>query len=306
MNHVFERLLAPIFFAILGFLAGRLVKTRAIEVGNLLVYFLSPLLIFATLSSADLAPSDLAAPLIAYVTCGLLGFTARKTAVWLKVTKDPLDANLFGLLGGSANNGYFGLPVALALFGESGIARMMLYGFGFVLFENTLGYYWMARARFGFRESLARLIGLPSLYAFFLAVACNFAGLHIPESLRNSITPINTSIRAAYVLLGMMLVGIGISQMGLASGKKQGRFLLHALSHKFVVWPVAVLGIRAVLRSVGYLSELDHSILLLLSLMPMPANSVAFAATLGLKTESVALAVAASTLTAILVLSLVF
>ena len=65
----------------------------------------------------------------------------------------------------------------------------MLSALGFILFENSFGFYLAARSRYSARESLRTVLRLPSLYATLLAVALNFAYLYpvltgspIPES----------------------------------------------------------------------------------------------------------------------------
>ena len=46
--------------------------------------------------------------------------------------------NLLALAAGTANTGYFGVPVAIELFGEGIIGILVVAIFGFTVFENSL------------------------------------------------------------------------------------------------------------------------------------------------------------------------
>jgi len=59
---------------------------------------------------------------------------------------------------------------------------------GFVLYENTLGFYIVARANFSIKESIRKVLKLPTIYAFLLGVLLNIGGIEFGEIMSNTIT----------------------------------------------------------------------------------------------------------------------
>ncbi len=57
-----------------------------------------------------------------------------------KFLENPLS-NILAFATGSGNTGYFGIPVGIALFGEKVLPVFIIAGFGFILFENSLGFF---------------------------------------------------------------------------------------------------------------------------------------------------------------------
>ena len=192
---------------------------------------------------------------------------------------------------GSGNTGYFGLPVALFLFGEASVPTAIIAGFGMVLFENTLGFFVTARGHHTAKESLIRVLKLPTLYAFTLAIILNFLGFRLQKPW----TDLALNFRGAYAILGMMLIGLGVAT--LTTFKVNLRFSALSFFFKFLIGPTLIYSLIFLDRSMFHIfSENIHSIAMLMAIVPLPANAVAIATELNTEPETVGMTVLLSTL----------
>jgi predicted permease len=114
----------------------------------------------------------------------------------------------------------------------------------------------------------------------------------------SGIVDLATSVRGAYTVLGMMLIGLGMA--GIKSFRMDWKFLAATFFAKFIVWPL-VTGV-IILFDLKYLHFFDsdiHKVMFLLSVVPMAANTVALATELKAEPEKAATAVLLSTLFAL-------
>jgi predicted permease len=101
----------------------------------------------------------------------------------------------------------------------------------------------------------------------------------------------------------MMLVGLALAD--LRTLRLDARFLGFALAYKHLVWPALAFSLIAFDRAGPRLFDtLAASGLWIASLLPMAANTVAFAALFDAEPEKTSLAVVASTLLAVALLPL--
>lgn len=203
--------LLPLYITVgLGWMAGRYLQASGSHIAGIMLYIVTPSVIFAGVMAAPLSPSVILLPFLVFGFCSALALVHLAIAKWW--LKDPV-ANLIPLSVGTGNTGYFGIPVALLLFGEQGLSIYIVCMLGTTLFENSVGFYLAARGRFGVRDCLLKVARLPAIYAFALAVTLNLSQIGMPEVL----IPLFDNLRGAYSILGMMIVGMGILSMrGLA------------------------------------------------------------------------------------------
>lgn len=262
--------LIPLYVTVaLGWVAGRYLQASGRHIAGIMLYIVTPSVVFAGVMNAPLSPEVILLPLVTFTLCTLIGVvTLLVGRRWL----DDGSATILPLAAGSGNTGYFGIPVALLLFGEAGVGLYIVCMLGATLFENSVGFYLAARGRYGMAECLVRVARLPSLYAFVLAVVLNLAGVSIPAVF----VPLFDNLRGAYSIFGMMIVGMGIlSVRGLAGNI---RFTGLAFAGKFLVWPLAALMFWWVDSHVFQVySVAVYRALFLVSIVPMAANTVVIA-----------------------------
>jgi len=262
--------LLPLYITVLlGWLAGRYLEVSGKHIAGIMLYIVTPSVIFSGVMAAPLSAEVILLPVLTFGLCTVLGVAH----LWLaKRFITDGSASLMPLAVGTGNTGYFGIPVALLLFGQEGLALYIVCMLGTTLFENSVGFYLAARGCYSLKDSLVRVAKLPSVYAFGLAVVLNLLGLSIPDVFM----PLFDNLRGAYSILGMMIIGMGIlSFRGLAGNL---RFTGMAFFGKFVSWPLVALGLWWLDANVFGIYDLAvYQAVFLISITPIAANTVVIA-----------------------------
>jgi predicted permease len=289
--------LLPLYVTIvLGWLAGRYLEASGKHIAGIMLYIITPSVIFSGVMAAPLSPEVILLPVLTFSLCTLIGVAHLLLAKRFIVDG---SASLMPLAVGTGNTGYFGIPVALLLFGQEGLALYIVCMLGTTLFENSVGFYLAARGRYSLKDSLVRVARLPSVYAFGLAVVLNLSGFSIPDVF----TPLFDNLRGAYSILGMMIVGMGIlSFRGLAGNL---RFTGLAFFGKFVSWPLVALGFWWLDANVFGIYDLAvYQAIFLISITPIAANTVVIATLLETSPKQAAGTALLSTLFALMFIPL--
>jgi len=258
------------------------------SVAKILIFFLSPIVTFGAILNIDFNLSYILLPIILFVFSTIISISAY----WIsKVFWKDGNANLIGAGSVNGNSLYFGVPIVSALLGPTGLGIWILMNLGPSLNNFTLAYYFTARGNFSVRESLIKVIKLPALHGALLAIILNILNYEMPKIL----TAYWEYSTGAFVILGMMLIGIALS--------KQKKFaidlkLLFAFFFsKFFIWPVALFSFIMLDKSFLNLYNSDiHLLIALFSAMPLIGNLVAYAAKNDLHPERAASAVLISSL----------
>ncbi len=268
--------LVPLYVVIgLGWVAGRFLKVQPLSVAKTVIFILSPAVVFHSILTLDLRPELMLLPVTVFLlSIVTLGFSYRiASGLW----KDS-HRNILAFACSTGNTGYFGLPVAIALFGDTTAGLLILGSMGSLLFETTLGYFTIARGHHTIKESLLRAARLPAFYALLLALLGNAFHLVLPVTVNDMFV----NMRGAYSVFGSLMVGLGLSSVDRIQIDRA--FMGLAFAFKFIVWPAAMVTLVTADRQwLHFLAEDAHKILLLLSVVPLAANSVAYATEL--KTE---------------------
>lgn len=270
---LFAKMLPLMCMLFLGYLAQRLLSIPKEAIARLLIYVIAPVVVFHGVLVAELTPQLLTLPLLFFILAS--GFGLGSYFLNKKLWKAHPVSNLLAFMAGTGNTGYFGLPLILLFFGESGFSLAVLLTLGMVLYENSLGYYLTMRGRFTGRDAVKKLLKIPTLYAFILALVLNLWGV---ESMPVSISE---PFRGAYTLLGMMIVGMGMS--GVSRKDLDFKLVSSAFFTKFLLWPVVVAGVIFLDKNLLHFYDAAvHEVMFLLSIVPIAANTVAFASELDL------------------------
>lgn len=285
--------LIPLYATVgMGFWAGRHLRVDRDSIARIVFYLLVPVVMFSGVMRVELSPATLSLPLLTFA------FSATISLIFLWISRRvyaDATANILACTAGSGNTGYFGLPVALALFDEATAAIYIMLMLGTTLAESSVGYFLAARGHATIRQAFIKTLKLPSIYAFAFGLALKACAVPLPQPVWDFIG----NIRGAYTVLGMMIVGLGIAGMRRLS--LDFRFIGLAWAAKFLVWPGAALGFIALDNAfLGFYGQNIHQALLLLSVVPMAANTVVIATLLGIAPEKVASSVLLSTLAAVL------
>lgn len=277
---------------LLGFLAGKFLDIPRDAIARILFYMIAPLIMFNGTLYVRIDPYVLSLPFLVFIIgCSLcLFFYWWAGHIW----KDSLS-NLVGFAAGTCNGGYFGLPIALLIFDEQGEGIYMITLLGVSLYESTLGFYICTKGQHTPKECVRKLLRLPILYAFLIALFINYIKAPIPLIFNEFMV----HIKGTYTFLGMMIIGLGIS--GLKRLNLDLKFVGITFLAKFLAWPAIIFGIIILdVTLLGIYSSDIHQALILLALVPLAVNTVVLASLIHAHSEKAATAVLLSTLFALI------
>lgn len=284
--------LLPLYGMIfLGFLAGKYLSAKKETLASILIYIIAPAVVFYGVATSPLSVSTLALPLVFFVLCSVicLLFYFAGGLFFTDSTK-----NILAFTAGAGNTGYFGLPVALALFGPQILGTAVLATLGVIAYENTLGFFITARGSHSFKPALAKVIKLPALYAFIVGLLANTFSLKLTPA---AVAWLD-NFKGAYTVFGMMIIGMGMA--GISRLALDVKFTFLAFLAKFAVWPALTLAfIFGDIHFFHLYGQAAHQVFVLFSIVPLAANTVAYATELNAQPQKAAVAVLLSTLFAL-------
>ncbi|HNZ84151.1 MAG TPA: AEC family transporter [Candidatus Pacearchaeota archaeon] len=295
---LFLRLIPFYFYILLGFVAARNFGLNREGVARFLIYGIAPVVVFAGTYRSELNFSYLSLPIIIWLVASITCIIFYKFGK--RIFPEDSTANLLGLSAGSGNTGYFGIPVAIMIFGEKIFPLAVLSTLGMILYELTTGFFVAARGSNTIKESLERMKKLPAIYAFGAGIILNMAKIPLGDVVNTTID----QFKGVYTIVGMMMIG-----MGLATAHRDlidKKFMIWAFFAKFAVWPLLMSMIIFLDKNLLHLYNNDiYGILILASIVPLAANTVTWATELKAHPEKAAIAVVISTIFALFYIPLI-
>lgn len=285
--------LIPLYLMIsLGYLAAKGLNAQKETIAKLLIYIIAPAVLFYGAFTTEINFASLSLPFLFFTIACLMSLLFY--GIGTLVYKKDSTKNILAFTSGTGNTGYFGLPVIYAVLGEQAFSLAALSILGFVLYENTLGFYLTAKGNYSAKDSLKKVVKLPIVYAFSLGLLLNLFSVNLGDI---AVTTIG-HFKGAYTLLGMMIIG-----MGLASVRLQHldlKFISLTFLAKFITWPLIIGVIIFLDQSIFHLyGPSIYNVMVIMAIVPLAANTVAFATELNVHPDKAALAVLLSTLFAL-------
>ncbi len=285
----------------LGYIASRGLHVARESIAPLLIYIISPVVVFAASLNVTISLEVLGFPWF------MFGVSAALCLFFYWVGKffwEDATRNIFAFSAGTGNTGYFGIPLAMLLF-EPEVANLYIFTMlASLLYESTIGFYIIARGQYTFRQSLLKVARLPSLYAMHLGLVCNYMGWFPSASLMDFME----YFKGTFAILGMMMVGMGLK--GVWERGMDFTFVGMTFVTKFVVWPLVVFGLIYLDQTwFGLLNDALYKVMFIFAVVPLAANAVSMAVLLNAAPEKASFAVLLSTLFSLVsipLMSLVF
>lgn len=276
----------------LGFFAGRRLEVNLPSLAAIAIYILAPFVNFGAMARIELDPAFASLPFATFALS--FGIASLSYTIARRIWTDETP-NLVGMASVSGNTGYFGLPLVIALLGEEWVGVYLMMNLGSLVAESTIGYYMAARGQFSIQDSVKKVLKLPVFYGVILGLVFNYLDFQLPPIFETYWT----YAAGAWVLIGMMLIGVALSKTGaFVFGP---RMMAHLFAVKFIIWPLSIIGLLALDHAhLGMYDEEVYIMALIYGLVPLAGNPVAYAAQLGLKSERIALAVLLSTIFALI------
>ncbi|ACA11924.1 AEC family transporter [Xylella fastidiosa subsp. multiplex] len=284
---VFLRVSLLIIISIIGIIVGKKFRLDSKDISSLLVYVISPFVIFYSILQSPANLQYLKYSLAAFIVTSCMGLLGLFFASFF--WKDSRK-NLFGFAAGTGNSGYFALPLVLAIFNQNQIAIAIFIIIGVNLYEFTLGYFITAKGTMTYKDSLIKVIKMPIIYAATLGILLKYMDI----SLNDITLSFLSNFKGAYSVLGMMTIGITISKF--SKIEFDAKFSILSIFWKHIIYPL--FGLLVFI----YIIPVEKDTLKIIALMvaiPMAGNVVIISNNLGLHPEKAAATVMISTLFAL-------
>ncbi|KJV69215.1 AEC family transporter [Candidatus Neoehrlichia procyonis] len=271
-----------------GFIAGKLLQPHSQTIAKLLFYIMGPIVVFFGLSNIIIDPSVISLPLLTWCICCIVSFIVYKVSAL--IFRDN-TRNILAFSSGSSSMGFFGLPVALALFDNYTVSLYLLCYVGMLLFENSFGFYIATQGLYTVQQCIKKLLTLPASYSAILALIFSYFKIPIPEFLFH--TAIN--IRSTYMVLGMMLLGIAVANIKVF--RIDWKLIFLTIIIKYVAWPIFILGLIFIDKSTLRLYNHEtYKALILLAVIPISGTGIMLATMLNYQPDKVAIMLLTNTI----------
>lgn len=283
----------PLYIIIaVGYIVGRWMDVNLPSMATVAIYVLAPVVNFGAMVNLSFDMNYIALPLSTFVASAIIGLITYNIAhyVWRDKT-----ANLIGMGSVTGNTGYFGLPLVLALFGPEWAGVYLFMNMGMFLNEIGLGYYFGARGNADVKTAVLKVIKLPVIHALWLGLLANALGFELSESM----TRYWNYSTGAWVIIGMMLIGVALSKQ--KKLELDWKLMGWMFTPKFILWPL--FGGLFIAVDILFFNNYDttiYQLFVVFTCVPLAGNIVAFASNLDLHPERAATAVLISTLLGII------
>ena len=264
MGSIIFSILSIYVFIVMGFLSKMSFKDKIDErtITLLNVYFLQ---VFLTFWGLLLHPVDItlfyAPALYIVIIIAVLLVSARFTSKIFHRKKEYSIAMVASIIG---NTGNLGIPLNIAIFGESSIPYTTIINLMNVFVVYTVGVYFYSRGNFDVKTSLKNILKLPILWAAILAIFLSFWGY------RPSKTIMNMLMMGAYASMTMQLFLFGIYLYGTKIKEIDRKLISWVMSVKFILLPL----LAFTLLSLITLDPMIKGILFIELLMPLAVANV--------------------------------
>jgi hypothetical protein len=249
-----EVLLPIAVVASAGFALRRAFPLDLMTLNRLMIYGLSPALIFVALVRADLSGPD--AGRMLFFAVGVLGLMAL--TVWISALGLGLrgkDVTALLLTSMFMNSGNYGLPASRFAFGETGFTLGVFYFIMQSIMAQTLGVGVAAAGAAGggrqaWQSIVKRLISMPQIYAVIGALALRSMGFQ-PTTATGLVHSLFEGVALlSEAALPVMLLILGV-QLGAGAPLVRPGMVAIATTIRLVISPILAFGLARLLGMEG-------------------------------------------------------
>ena len=284
-----ETLMSILFvyvFILLGYTAKRIFKrdmnTKTLTIMS--VYFLQPFVTVWGFSTAKLHVEHMSVVMIYLLIILILMVPTVLIAKML--FKDTKERAIFSIAGFVGNTGNIGIPLGIALFGESSVIYTTLINIANVFVVYIVGVYIYSRGTLSIKSSLLNIIKIPIIPASIAAILINIYDIPLNDQAQEFFK------MGAYAGIVLQLFLLGTFLHGIQLNKLNPKLLIGTLSQKFLVIPIAT----AILLSFTNLSLMIQGIIFMEMLVPLAVANINLASLYNCKPKDVTSLILISTI----------
>nr|WP_286182786.1 AEC family transporter [Bacillus sp. ISL-55] len=289
--------LLPVFsiFAI-GFVGQKVIGFDPRSLSKMAIYLLSPFLAFRTFYENEINLNYLYLTIYALGLC--FGLISIVYAVSFIKKYSRTETSSLILSSAFMNNGNYGTPVVLFVFGESGFDIAVILLVIQQLIMSTIGVYYAAKGsdqQDGIYTAFKAVAKMPIVYGSLLGIVFQLLEITIDSMFYKSINLVaDAAIPTIMVILGMQLAKISLKKLEVEK-------LSYSLIIKLMVAPILAL----IFASILPVSEEVKDIMILLAAMPSATNTTMYALQFNTRPVFVSTCTLISTLSSIITLPVI-
>jgi len=273
-------------FIILGYMSKRIFKedisTKTLTLMS--VYFLQPFITVWGFSTAKLHTEHAMIPLL-YL--GIIIVVLIPTVLLSKlIFTDIKKRAIFSIAGFVGNTGNIGIPLGIALFGESSVIYTTLINIANVFVVYIIGVYMYSRGSFSIKDSLFNIIKIPIIPASIIAIFININNIGISVEIQEFLK------MGAYAGIVLQLFLLGTFLQGIRIKEVHTKLLVGTMTQKFVILPL----VTAILLSFTDLSMMVQGIIFMEMMVPVAVANINLASLYNCKPKDVTSLILLSTL----------
>ncbi|PRR83215.1 AEC family transporter [Clostridium luticellarii] len=254
---------------IAGVLLVRFKNLETKHLVTLVLYYLTPGMIFQALITAQVSWGDVYKTLVfSIVNLIFMWAAANILGKILKLSSHNIAG--LTLISTLTNSNNYGLPLVLLAFGKLGLGKASIYVVVQMIIVNTIGVYFAARSRFSAKDAIKSVFSLPAIYAALLAVLLRVLNLNLPGGIEEGINMISQAYSPIVLaILGAQMASVKNSNLELES---QTTFWSGMIC-RLLLSPI----ITCLCLYILHISGMLYSVLFILASMPVAVNSVILA-----------------------------
>ena len=248
--NIFVNNVLPAFLVMgTGVLLDRWLHVEKKHLARVALYVLTPCLIFDKIVRSSVDPRQFGL-MIAFVVVSALvmcaiGLLVGRALRWPSRATDALVLSIAFI-----NAGNFGLSVVLFAFGEAGLEYASIFYVASSLACYSLAAFFAARSNGGGRSAILKVLRLPGLYAFALAMVLRVLTVRVP----NIVMRPTSLIGQAAVPILLMMLGLQLSQTRVGKRYREvavGVFLRLIVGAAVAVALAPLMGLAGLARQVA-------------------------------------------------------
>jgi predicted permease len=251
-----------------GFIGQKILKLNVKSISTMALYLMMPFLTFHTFYTNKLSKEYLYVILFNILLIPILAIITYITGKIIKTDKKNLSAMLLGTA--FPNMGNYGAPVALFAFGPTGFNYAIITMVVQTVFINTIGVFIAAyggEKSMSVREALQNMVKMPVLYGVIVGFIFQISHIALPSNLLQSINLVGSAaVPTVMIVLGMQLAEV-------KAEKLEWKYVYSISIMRLVISPIAA----ALFVSVMPISTTLRDVFILLSAMPIAANTTLLA-----------------------------
>lgn len=277
MADIIFSILSVYVFIVMGYLAKRFfqekIDDKTITILN--VYFLQ---VFLTFWGLLIRPIDLSLFIAPLIYLGIVLFAVTLSAISAKkLFKEKKEYSIATVAAVIGNTGNLGIPLNIAVFGESSIPYTTVVNLVNVFIVYTLGVYYYSRGSFDAKTSLTNIFKLPILWAALFAIALSLYGYKPNKAIMDML------MMGAYASMTMQLFLFGIYLYGSSIKEINRRLIMWVSGFKFVLLPTFAFAVLSFLQ----IDSTTKGIVLIELMMPLAVANVNLASLYDCKPKTV-------------------